>query len=143
MYEYDFLNISWNEFQKDVLSLVSKIQEINEFDSILAVARGGLVPAGIIASELDIRKIDVVSIESYKDKEKGNHIIHKHSNLDDKNILVIDDLSDSGDTLRLIKTQYPHATVATVYVKPAGIDAVDLYIREVKQEKWIVFPWES
>lgn len=143
MYEYDFLNISWDSFQKDTLSLVRKIRELGEFDSILSVARGGLVPTCIIATELDIRKIDVVSIESYKDKEKGDHIIHKHSHLDDERILVIDDLSDSGDTLRLIKTQYPNAVVATVYVKPAGIDAVDLYIKEVKQEKWIVFPWES
>ncbi len=143
MYDYDFLNISWEEFHKDALTLARRIKEIGDFDSILSVARGGLIPSAIIATELDIRKIDVVSIESYKDKVKRDHIIHKHSNLDDERILVIDDLSDSGDTLRLIKTQYPNATVGTVYVKPAGIDAVDLFIKEIKQEKWIVFPWES
>lgn len=143
MYDYDFLNVSWDEFHKDTLALVKKIKTIGEFDSILSVARGGLVPTGIIATELDIRKIDVVSIESYKDNEKAEHIIHKHSNLSDERVLVVDDLSDSGDTLRLIKTQYPNATVATVYVKPAGIDAVDFYIKEIKQQKWVVFPWES
>lgn len=143
MYEYDFLNVSWEQFHKDTLDLVAMISKKGDFDSILAVARGGLIPAGIISSELNIRKIDVVSIESYKEQNQKEPIIHKHSSLDDEHILIIDDLSDSGDTLRLIKTQYPKATVATVYSKPAGIDAVDVYLKEIKQEKWIVFPWEN
>ena len=62
--------------------------------------------------------------------------------LSSKNILVIDDLVDSGKTLELVRSKYPKAHFATVYAKPQGRPMVDTFITEVSQDTWIFFPWD-
>lgn len=62
---------------------------------------------------------------------------------DGTGLLVIDDLVDSGETARLVKSMLPKAHIATVYAKPAGLSVVDTYVTQVSQDTWIVFPWDE
>ncbi|MBN8903402.1 MAG: alpha/beta fold hydrolase, partial [Rhodospirillales bacterium] len=62
--------------------------------------------------------------------------------LDGDGWLLVDDLVDSGVTVRTIRALFPAVTVAVLYAKPAGEDLAHAFVRRVKQDTWIVFPWE-
>jgi len=140
----DKIYIKWDEFHQDVKNLCKKIQKTKKIDKIVAISRGGLLPAGIIAYEMDIRNCHSINIATYignKHKE-----LDKLENLEDvgevnENTLVIDDLSDSGQTFRLLRKVYPSACFATIYAKEKSLNEVDLYSRTLP-DKWIVFPWD-
>ena len=134
--------LSWGEFHSDSRALAGRLSSLGPFDSIIAITRGGLVPAAIVAWELDIRLIDTVCISSYHDYEQGKAEILKKVAEDSKSVLVIDDLVDTGTTAALVREMLPKAHIATVYAKPAGMPLVDSFVTEVSQDTWIVFPWE-
>ena len=140
----DKVYINWNDFHQDVKNLCAKIKQSVEYDKIVAISRGGLVPAGIIAYELNIRNSAVINIATYVGAE--------HLKLDevdrpeavgkvDEKTLIVDDLADSGQTFRVMRRQFPKGKYVTVYAKEKGKNEVDLYAREVPDE-WIVFPWD-
>jgi len=110
---------------------------------MVAITRGGLVPASIIARELEIRLIDTVCISSYDFQEQGQSRILKSPAIDSSGLLLVDDLVDTGQTARIVKDLLPEAHFATVYAKPAGRPLVDTFITEVSQDTWILFPWDT
>ena len=59
-----------------------------------------------------------------------------------KGVLVVDDLTDTGKTARVVREMLPNAHFATVYAKPAGVPTVDTFVTEVSQDTWIYFPWD-
>lgn len=132
-------------FHRDTKALAWRINEIGKFNKIIAITRGGLVPAAIISWELDIRLIDTVCIASYEDeKVQGNlQILKAIDSNDQSDILVIDDLVDTGVTVKAVRKMLPQAHYATIYAKPAGRDLINTFITEVSQDTWIVFPWEE
>ncbi|SMO34564.1 xanthine phosphoribosyltransferase [Paracoccus laeviglucosivorans] len=142
-------HISWDQLHRDARALSWRLDG-TEWRAILAVTRGGLVPAMIVARELDIRTIDTISVKSYKgvgaEAGQGELQVIKHPDPelmgDGAGILVIDDLVDSGRTLELIREMYPKAHFATVYAKPKGRPMVQTYVTEVSQDTWIFFPWD-
>ena len=103
-----------------------------------------MVPAAIVARELDIRLIDTVCALSYNQKNKGEVNVLKESLIaeDGKDWLIIDDLVDTGETIKTIRLKLPNAHYATVYAKPSGREQVDTFITEVSQDTWIYFPWD-
>jgi xanthine phosphoribosyltransferase len=139
-----FFPVTWSVFHRDVKALAWRLKEIDSFDKIVAITRGGLAPAAIISWELDIRLVDTVCIASYEEhKVQGNMKILKDIYEDGANVLVIDDLVDTGVTIRTVREMLPKAHFAAVYAKPAGKPLVDTYVTEVSQDTWIVFPWEE
>lgn len=135
-------SLSWSEFHHDSRALALSLSRFGPFDRIIAITRGGLVPAAIIAWELDIRLIDTICIRSYQDHQQGKAEILKKVAEDSKSVLVIDDLVDTGATATLVREMLPKAHIAAVYAKPAGKPLVDSFVKEVTQDTWIVFPWE-
>ena len=140
--------VSWDQFHRDSKALAWRLLEKSPtWKGIIAITRGGLIPAGIIARELEIKLIETVGISSYDYKTQGQAVILK--NINEKIVsgggegwLVIDDLVDSGNTAKIIREMLPKAHIATVYAKPAGEPLVDTYITWVSQDTWIYFPWE-
>jgi len=103
-----------------------------------------LVPAAVIARELDIRLVDTLCVSSYDWKnQKGEANILKSFDGDGEGWLLIDDLVDTGRTAKVVKAIVPRAHFATVYAKPAGRPLVDTFITEVSQDTWILFPWDT
>jgi len=102
-----------------------------------------LVPASIIARELEIRLVDTVCISSYDFQQQGKISVLKSPEIDGSGLLLIDDLVDTGKTARVVKDLLPEAHFATVYAKPAGRPLVDTFITEVSQDTWILFPWDT
>lgn len=145
--------ISWQMFNEDTLILAHKIKARHIGRrmlplGIIAVSRGGLVPAGIIAQALGIKRIETICVESYDAKVRGDIRFldspFKLQQLSDANFcyLIIDDLVDSGATMRAIQRLIPTALCAAVYAKPNGRDAVTICGREMPQDQWLQFPWE-
>ena len=140
--------VSWEQFHRDSRALAWRLSERGAFDAMIAITRGGLVPAAIIARELSIRVVETVSIVSYRDEDvQGDaHVLKAIAPAfvatAGSGLLVVDDLVDTGQTVRLMRKVLPQAHFACVYAKPAGRPAVDTFITEVSQDTWIYFPWD-
>lgn len=135
--------VSWEQLHRDCRALAWRLVEKGPWKGIFAITRGGLVPAAIIARELDIRLIDTICISSYDWKSQGKSSILKAVENDGEGWLLIDDLVDTGRTAMLARDMVPKAHFATVYAKPEGRPTVDTYITEVSQDTWILFPWDA
>ena len=115
----------------------------------MCVTRGGLVPAAIVARELDIRLIETVCVASYPPHMQGESRCSRASHGScigggsGKGVLIVDDLVDTGKTAKVVRELLPDAHFATVYAKPMGRPMVDTFITEVSQDTWIYFPWDT
>ena len=141
--------VSWDQFHRDARALAWRLASAGPFDALVAVTRGGLVPAAIVARELGVRMIETVCIASYHDyKTQGGLTVLKTvspevARLDaGAKVLIVDDLVDTGATAKLVREMLPRAHFATVYAKPLGRPMVDTFITEVSQDTWIYFPWD-
>ena len=135
--------ISWEQLHRDSKALAWRLADMQTWKGIITITRGGLVPASIIARELEIRLVDTVCISSYDFKDQGEIKILKPVEIDSNDWLLIDDLVDTGKTAGIVKEMLPNAHFATVYAKPAGRPLVDTFITEVSQDTWILFPWDT
>jgi xanthine phosphoribosyltransferase len=137
--------VSWDQLHRDSKALAWRLNTMRPFDGIVAITRGGLIPAAIVARELECRLIETVSIVTYDEEERGEPRITKPPRAagDGTGFLIIDDLVDTGTTARQVRALLPRAHFATVYAKPAGKELVDTFITEVSQDTWILFPWDT
>jgi len=146
----DEIIISWVELHRDARYLSEVLHQKKEhWKGIIAVTRGGLVPAALVARELDIRLIDTICVTSYGAAEagaaamaQGNVQVLKGVTGDGDGYLLIDDLVDTGRTAQVVRRLLPKAHFACLYAKPAGRPVVDTVVKEFKQNKWIHFPWD-
>lgn len=140
-----YLTVPWEQFHLDVRQLAWRVMDGQRYHGVIAIARGGLIPAAIIARELDIRLVECISIETYQDEALGEPRVTKPATAagDGDGYLLIDDLVDTGATARVARALLPRAQFACVYAKPAGRPLVDLFVREVPQDTWILFPWDT
>ena len=141
--------VSWDQFHRDARALAWRLAGANgQWKAIVCITRGGLVPAAIIARELGIRVIETVCVASYHDyASQGQLDVLKEvtpslTESDGENVLIVDDLTDTGKTAKLVREMVPRAHYATMYAKPAGRPLVDTFITEVSQDTWIYFPWD-
>jgi xanthine phosphoribosyltransferase len=143
------LALSWDAFHADTRALAHRLASRGGFSAIAAVTRGGLFPAGVIARELGIRVVDTICIASYYDEtERGDVSVLKSPSQEltsrpSSEVLIIDDLVDTGATAKLVRELLPQAYFATVYAKPQGLPLVDTFVRQVPQDTWIYFPWDT
>ena len=143
-------HISWDQIHRDSRALAWRLDghgpDNGAWRAVVAITRGGMAPAMIVARELDIRLVDTISVKSYDHQSQAGAKILKAPDAalmgDGTGILIVDDLVDSGKTLELVRALYPNAHVATVYAKPKGRPQVDTFITEVSQDTWIFFPWD-
>jgi xanthine phosphoribosyltransferase len=143
--------VTWEELHRNAKALAWRLIEKGPWNGIVAITRGGLVPAAIVARELGVRVIDTVCIASYDHTKQGDLKVLKGVSADTaklgggtgKGLLIVDDLVDTGKTGRLVREMLPDAHFATVYAKPMGRPLVDTYITEVSQDTWIFFPWDT
>ena len=143
--------VSWDQFHRDSLALAWRLHAAGPFDALVCITRGGLVPAAIVARELNVRMIETVCIASYHDYKNQGHIkVIKgvaaeitSMRAQGKGVLIVDDLVDTGKTARVVRDILPAAHFATVYAKPMGRPLVDTFVTEVSQDTWIYFPWDT
>ncbi|MDA1334575.1 MAG: phosphoribosyltransferase [bacterium] len=111
---------TWQEFDEDVNLLAEKIKATNKkFDGIYGIPRGGLPIAVALSHRLDLPMLMGGANEK---------------------TLVVDDIADSGSTLKPYRDR--KSTIVTVFYHPSSTTEPNIWLRN-KEQKWIVFPWES
>lgn len=149
--------VSWEEIEKHCNTLKEKIlSSAIKFDTILCVGRGGMIPSRILSEKLNIPDIRFVSVKLYREigtkgriQYDGNNI----GNIHNKNVLIVDDILDSGETIdHVINTEIGRKSVqdipysfkvATLYCKMDNIRKPSYYAEDVPRHIWLVFPWEK
>lgn len=142
--------VTWDQLHRDAKALAWRLIERGPYKGVVAITRGGLIPAAIIAREMEVRLVETVSIVTYGRDDKEWTEIGEPQVIkapiaagDGEGFLIIDDLVDTGTTARVVRALLPKAHFATVYAKPAGKPLVDTFITEVSQDTWIMFPWDT
>ena len=148
-------HVSWDQLHRDARALAWRLDgkgpEDGGWRAVVAITRGGMAPAMIVARELDIRTVDTISVKSYhagggKADQRREAQVLKAPDAevmgDGAGVLIVDDLVDSGKTLELVRKMYPKAHFACVYAKPEGAKQADDFITTVSQDTWIFFPWD-
>lgn len=140
----------WNQIYGMLLEQSEKINKTGYYpDVIVGIARGGVVPANIIADLLSVRQVVSIRLEFYADIAKPDMqpVITQFLNdeVNGKKVLVIDDISDSGQSLKtakqyLIEKGAVEIKIATLYAKVATQTIPD-YVEKIT-DRWVVFPWE-
>ncbi len=130
--------------------LAEKVVKSGYFpDILIGILRGGFIIARIVADALDIDDLGVVEVKFYKSigERAERPIITQPLIMEvrDKNVLIVDDVVDSGRTLEIVSQQVrlrgaKKVKSAALFVKPRSIINPDYYI--IKTNKWILFPWE-
>ena len=148
-------HVSWDQLHRDSRALAWRLDghgpDAGSWRAVVAITRGGMAPAMIVARELDIRTVDTISVKSYlsgggKADQRREAQVLKSPDAemmgDGEGVLIVDDLVDTGKTLELVRQIYPKAHFATVYAKPEGEPQVETFITGVSQDTWIFFPWD-
>ena len=149
----EFLRLTW----KDIEDMCDRIAEElrrrgSHIDMIVAVSRGGLIPARILSDRLEVRLITSISIMFYDDIGKRleyPRLVQGISNerlIKDKDILLCDDIVDTGESLEVainhLKELNPKSILSTsLLVKPHTKMYPDIFEQET--EAWVIFPWET
>ena len=141
---------SWNQIYKSLLNLASTILKTGfEPDIIVGVSRGGWPPARVMSDLLENPKLANVAAEFYIGvaETKGKPVITQPVSVSvkSKKVLVVDDVADTGESLRLVRSHLEEqgateVKTATIYYKPWSVIIPDYYEKETRS--WIIFPWE-
>jgi len=140
-----YATVTWDQLHRDARSLAAAMEPLGPWRGIVAVTRGGLIPAAIVARELECRLVESISVVTYDEETIGEARILKDATAagDGAGFLIIDDLVDSGVTARLVRERLPRGYFACLYAKPAGRPHTDSFVAEVPQDTWILFPWDT
>ncbi|GHD08694.1 xanthine phosphoribosyltransferase [Tianweitania populi] len=141
--------VTWDQFHRDARALAWRLSaHKDQWKAIVCITRGGLVPAAVIARELGIRVLETVCVASYHDyKDQGEMQVLKEISPalrenEGADVLIVDDLTDTGKTAAVVRAMLPKAHFAAMYAKPMGRPLVDTFVTEVSQDTWIFFPWD-
>jgi len=144
--------LTWSDYGTGVRQLAQMIADDGfRPDIILGIARGGLIPTGSLGYALSVKNTYVMNVEYYTDIDERLEvptILPPYLNLVDlehTDILVVDDVADTGHTLRMVHEfvagKVASARTAVLYEKPRSVIKSDYVWR--RTSKWINFPWSS
>ena len=143
-----FYKISWAQLYHDCLSLAEKILKKKlKINRIVAISRGGLVPARILSDFLSLPISNIV-ISSYSNLKqlKEPKIIEANSfKWCGENLLIVDEVSDSGKTFKRALKYFNNKPTGKIYttspyIKPKTTFVPDFYLKTI--DAWIVFPYD-
>lgn len=141
-------DITWQEIEHWSNILAEKIstdcQDLSQA-TIVAISRGGLVPAQIIAYKLNIRDVRVMKLISYNATNEREEIkdISTDRLFDGSDVYFIDDLADSGATVKYIRKKFPSSRLCTLLMKSCCTEEPDICARSgLDADTWLTFPWD-
>ena len=139
------ISLTWGQLHQDVRSLAVQLAKKGPFKGIVAVARGGLVPAGILSRECDLRLVETVCIRSCEEQLYAPEatVLKTFSRDAGLGWLVVDDMSATGRTAALLRAMLPKAHIAAVYTKEQGMAHIDSFAVKLPQDSWLLLPWDS
>ena len=144
--------VSWQELDRLVGVLADQLAG-RRFDVLLAITRGGMVPAGMLAYRLKLRDILVAAVEYYDEAgQPGPHPTFLQWPADPllrgKQVLVVDEVWDSGTTIHAVTERVRQAggdpTTVVLHFKPArSVVAGRPDVHAVETDAWVVYPFKA
>jgi hypoxanthine phosphoribosyltransferase len=141
---------SWDQTYSLLLELANAVQKSGfNPDIIVGISRGGLIPARILSDLLEIPKLTNIAVEFYVGvaKTKLKPVITQpvSVSVENKKVLLVDDLADTGKSLSLVNSHLTtkgasEIKIATIYYKPWS--CIIPHYHQKETQSWIVFPWE-
>lgn len=140
---------SWDEIEEGLLEIAYRLVKDDFLPDVIAlIMTGGMIPGKLLSDILNVKEFAYLDIRSYKATQKSEPILFgvNASHLHDKKVLILDDVSDTGETLILSEKvldlfRPSEVRSATIYVKPWTKKTPNYFFKEVS--KWIVFPWDK
>lgn len=142
-------NVSWEVFDSLCAILVQAIKKhAPEINCIVAIARGGMVPAAVLANALNVRDVRSIAVSSYVEgvrKHEPELLVDSATRyaLDRREVLFIDDIVDSGKTYTTFDAKFKAAYFASLLVRNTSAAFPDFYSHCLDNKDWVVFPWEE
>ncbi len=143
--------ISWAEVQRLCLKLACMIRTSGyQPEIVIAIARGGYVPARLLCDYLDIMNLTSIKIEHYLSlatKEEQATIRYPLcTDIKNRRVLLVDDVNDSGDTLdvaikHLLPFKPSEIRIAVMHHKIVSHFSVDYYACKIVKWRWLTYPW--
>lgn len=123
-------------------------------DCIVALSRGGYVPARFIAETLNIKHVYSLGITSYNNNNEQENIKIYQDPIEDivanqhKLALIVDEIADSGNTFNYLsklwcKQNKVSCIFSSLYVKEHSIMTPSIFFKKISNSKWLIFPWEA
>jgi len=146
------LHLKWKDIEKSLSKITEQLKESNfKPDVIISIGRGGMVPARILSDMLGINEVTMIPAKMYTGVGTRNArpVIGSLSvSIKHKNVLVVDDIVDSGLTIEavidlLMKSTPAQIKTVTVAIKENATIMPSYYDMTAKEEEWVVFPWET
>ena len=144
-----FLHLTWEDVQLLTEEVATMIKSSGfKPDMIVAVSRGGFDPARILCDQLDVRRLACVQVESYAGMKRSSEpkvIIPVNADVSGKKVLVSDDVSDTGASLKkardhILEMRAAEVKVVTLHIKPWSTFLPDFFASST--DAWVVYPWE-
>lgn len=143
---------TYNEIHQYCEILANRLKGGN-YDSVVGVSRGGLIPATIIAEYMNVRELRTVGVHSYQlngmvGKRSKSVLYQSCSPYLSGNVLLIDDISDTGETFKFLLNHFSRnnninkVTTCSLFVRRSSNHIPDYYHTDIIGNDWIVFPWE-
>lgn len=150
-----FEELSWGCVSQLSAQLVNALDGGN-WDLVLAVTRGGLVPAALVAEGLGVRNVLAATVMFYTDEGNVFYGLHQPrflafpstALLKDRNVLVVDDVWDSGRTARAVRERVVRSGAKKVAVAVLHFKEMESesgkpeYFAATTANRWILYPWE-
>tara|TARA_R100001015_G_C4599934_1_gene154939 strand:- start:11 stop:499 length:489 start_codon:yes stop_codon:yes gene_type:complete len=156
--------LTWEDIKQDCKTLADSLLKEN-ITCIIGIANGGMIPATLLAKHLKVDKLLSANLKSYVD-DKPRDGVHSETDIvklitfpdfgtlkDEEKILIVDDLADTGMTLRKVKQidnivtwerpEQNQWVYSTLYYKPKSTFTPHYTVRDFNNDEWIVFPWEN
>ncbi len=156
MNDIEKIKLTWNDIEINVKNIVNQLNAV-KYDAILSVGRGGMIPARLIAEELDIHNMLYSNIKAYNDDNTLGTVQYENLNISNNlhNILVVDDCIFSGTTTNKIiemlskNKNIDNISIAVLYKNIlANFENTDIvkYYYDLEYDgskQWLIFPWEK
>lgn len=143
--------VAWEEVHQLCRELVRQIRATDyHIDLIVAIARGGYVPGRIVSDMLGVHDLTGFKIEHYRKLQKHREAFVKYplsADVNGKNILLLDDVSDSGDTFavgieHIHRRGQPNAIrTAALHYKTVSSFIPDFFVDTISEWRWLIYPW--
>lgn len=150
MSDQKYLSLTWDDIYKQCEVIASKIKSNpkNIPDTIIAIGRGGMIPARILSDMLNVKNVQMYNIQMYTGvNTKGAITQSFNGNVYKCNVLLVDDIVDSGKTIDCAITNISgrdanSIRVASLLCKKSVTRKPSYYADDCENDVWVVYPWE-
>lgn len=137
------------EYTSFIVDLLAQRVGVNDYQYIIGIGRGGLIPASMLAYKLN-RKVLALGIATYNDTVQTDKVFVYQPLVLPKipgKFLVVDDICDTGNTITTIRSMYEDSDhvfeFASLFVRDSKSHIVDYYGFSVPENIWLDFAWED